>query len=396
MGKATRWLRGLLGMKKEKEHFENSSPLGPEKERKRWSFTRSCKEEVNHITPTLDNDWLRSYFAEKENEQKKHAIGVAAADATAAAAQAEVTAVRLRRHGSGALYSGGVGWWAALKIQSFFRGYLARKALRALKGLVKIQALVRGYLIRKRAAATLYSMQALMRAQVAITSQRAHRYMIMESRLQPEIRARKHMQRFDEIRSEFQSKRLATSCKPSLNGFDESPKFVEIDNHTPHQLRPKHTSTATSECGKELCYPCRVPCRISVPECRSQQDFELYLDECKFSTAHSTPRLANYCMLHNAPPTPVRTVCGDTLLSHCPDSPNYMANTQSSKAKLRSHSAPRQRPEHKKRLSVNETIAARNSISSVRMHSNPQTEEYSILKKVVLEYYVNWESQSKI
>ncbi|CAL0322066.1 unnamed protein product [Lupinus luteus] len=396
MGKATRWLKGLFGMKKEKDNFENSSPLAPEKERKRWSFTRSCKEEVNHITPTVDNDWLRSYFAEKENEQKKHAIAVAAADAMVSAAQASVTVVRRRRHGSGTLFSGGKGWSAALKIQSFFRGYLARKALRALKGLVKIQALVRGYLIRKRAAATLYSMQALMRAQVAITSQRAHRYMSIEGRLQPGIRARKQMQRFDEIRNEFRSKRLATSCKASLNRFDESPKFVEMDNHTPHQLRPRHTTTATSEWGKDLYYPCRPPCRISVPECRSQQDFELYLDEYKFSTAHSTPRLANYCMLHNAPPTPVKSVCGDTLLSPCPDSPNYMANTQSSQAKLRSHSAPRQRPEQKKRLSVNETMAARNSISSVRTQSSPQTEGYSILNKVVQEYYVNWESRSKI
>ncbi|KAE9600449.1 putative IQ motif, EF-hand binding, P-loop containing nucleoside triphosphate hydrolase [Lupinus albus] len=193
MGKATRWLKGLFGMKKETEHSENSSPFTPGKERKRWSFTRSCKEDVNHITPTVHNDWLRSYFAEKEKTLKKRAITMAGADATVVAVKAPVTVVKLRRHGSGTLFSGGIGWWAALKIQSFFRGYLARKALRALKGLVKIQALVRGYLIRKRAAATLHSMQALMRAQVAITSQRAHRYMSMGSRLQPGTHARKHM-----------------------------------------------------------------------------------------------------------------------------------------------------------------------------------------------------------
>ncbi|KAM3222955.1 hypothetical protein P3L10_022225 [Capsicum annuum] len=58
--------------------------------------------------------------------------------------------------------------WAAAKIQSVFRGYLARKALRALKGLVKFQALVRGFLVRKRAAAARHSMQALIRAQPAV------------------------------------------------------------------------------------------------------------------------------------------------------------------------------------------------------------------------------------
>lgn len=46
-----------------------------------------------------------------------------------------------------------------------------------------------------------------------------------------------------------------------------------------------------------------------------------------------------------------------------------MTNTQSFKAKLRSQSAPKQRPEpvSKKRLSLDEIMAARNSVSSVRM-----------------------------
>jgi len=49
----------------------------------------------------------------------------------------------------------------------------ARKALRALKGLVKLQALVRGYLVRKQAAATLHSMQALIRAQATVRSKKS-------------------------------------------------------------------------------------------------------------------------------------------------------------------------------------------------------------------------------
>lgn len=71
----------------------------------------------------------------------------------------------------------------------------ARKALRALKGLVKLQALVRGYLVRKRAAATLHSMQALIRAQNAARSQRARRSFNKENRLFPEIHARKSIVR---------------------------------------------------------------------------------------------------------------------------------------------------------------------------------------------------------
>ncbi|KAM0046123.1 putative IQ motif, EF-hand binding protein [Helianthus debilis subsp. tardiflorus] len=54
---------------------------------------------------------------------------------------------------------------AALKIQSFYRGYLARKALRVIRSLVKLQAMVRGHIIRKQAADDLRRLQALARVQ---------------------------------------------------------------------------------------------------------------------------------------------------------------------------------------------------------------------------------------
>ncbi|GKG42769.1 IQ-DOMAIN 14-like protein, partial [Tanacetum coccineum] len=65
----------------------------------------------------------------------------------------------------------------------------ARRALRALKGLVKLQDLVKGFLVRKQVAATLYSMQALLRAQLAIRSKRA------ELVVQPKIRHEKSIVR---------------------------------------------------------------------------------------------------------------------------------------------------------------------------------------------------------
>ncbi|XP_073285268.1 protein IQ-domain 26-like [Primulina huaijiensis] len=384
MGKAAKWLKGLLGMKKGKENVGNNSNYVEKKEKKRWSFpAKSSKvsgglSQIPVTNPATDSAWLSSYMAETNKEQNKHAIAVAAAtaaaaDAAVAAAQAAVAVVRLTSQGRGALIGGGMERLAAVKIQRVFRGYLARKCLRALKGLVKFQAIVRGYLVRKRAAATLHSMQALVRAQACARYQRACRSTISDQRFIPELRSRKSMDRFDSTRSEFPSKRLSSFYDQS---FDESPKIVEIDTYKPKSRSRRFNNTCMSEYGDQDDYyqvissPRVTPARLSIPSCRHNQDMDWGVGSefYKYATAQNTPRYTNSGHT-NSPAKPASSIYGDGFFRPYSNYPSFMENTQSFTAKLRSQSAPKHRPEYdlKKRLSLNDIMASRSSFSGVRM-----------------------------
>lgn len=55
---------------------------------------------------------------------------------------------------------------------AMLHSWQARRALRALKGLVRLQALVRGHTVRRQAAITLRCMQALVRVQARVRARR--------------------------------------------------------------------------------------------------------------------------------------------------------------------------------------------------------------------------------
>ncbi|KAL0906123.1 hypothetical protein M5K25_024588 [Dendrobium thyrsiflorum] len=378
MGRTTRWLRNLFGGKKVNTATEVTSDR---REKKRWNF-KSPRDSYEPAQASVS--WLRSFYAETEKEQNKQAIALvaataAAADAAVAAAQAAVAVVQLTSHSRSSKLGDFYEWLAAIKIQRVFRGYLAKKALRALKALVKLQALVRGYLVRKQTAATFHCMQALIKAQETIRAQRSRALLSSERKFYQEEIPRTTLET-----SSFHRRKLSTSLEDVNCTSDGSPQVVQIDLLRPKSRSSQRTSYCPTDNYDEIS-PNSVSSlpnigRISIPDCQFSSE------KCRHSsTAHSTPR----CL---APSTPTRSVCGmidggfHRRFINSINRPNYMNNTQCFEAKMRSQSTPKQRPDLMgscKRLPLSELVIeqSRASLSSIRMGKDE--EELSVKRVVV-------------
>lgn len=130
----------MFGIKKDKDNSNSNSsstkwnpPLThPPSEDFSKRDSRGLCHNPATIPPNIspaEAAWVQSFYSETEKEQNKHAIAVAAAtaaaaDAAVAAAQAAVAVVRLTSHGRDTMFGGGHQKFAAVKIQTTFRGYL--------------------------------------------------------------------------------------------------------------------------------------------------------------------------------------------------------------------------------------------------------------------------------
>ncbi|KAL8129692.1 hypothetical protein V2J09_018847 [Rumex salicifolius] len=376
MGKAARWLKALFGVKSSTKICGSGAGFVHHPATDKSPTKVASLRSVNPLAKLDDGN----------SEQNKHAIAVAAAtaaaaDAAVAAARAAAEVVRLTMTSKGKfnLLAGNVVRSAAIRIQTNFRGYLARKALRALKGVVKIQAIVRGYLVRKRANATLRAMQALFRLQSKRASNGPDRDLGRAGSLHW---ARSSMGGFgDRVETEQyyttqcstgRSRRLSSSSfetrasNPPID--DDNPKVVEVDNGRPESRSGRRRQNSFLEPGMLL---------------SSYQVHKSCLQEWGPTSAQTTPRSSSMGsggltrdFVHGGGWGKEEQWC---YYRH----PNYMTKTMSFKAKTRPQSAPKQRPEPiknckrnsvssgRKRMTLSEILTeARNSASEVGMQSS--------------------------
>ncbi|KAJ1285343.1 hypothetical protein BS78_03G272300 [Paspalum vaginatum] len=350
MRRIRRWLKQLLTGRKEEHRALEANHVGshwsgcPEKEKRRWSFAKQRKSgddggAGSSGQPAAGAEWMQQVRAAKEGARAREER-------------------------------------AAVVIQKTFRGYLARRALRALRSLVKIQALVRGYLVRKQAAMTLQRLQTLMRLQadsIAVKNASYRKSMEQEERIfaAPEVRMKPPA-------TPVHRRRLSDSTD---SNYERSPRIVEMDTchlrsrssritsrHSPadhllvyHRHRPAAPTPSCSPLRGAKQQPARLSFRRSTHE----------RDPRGAKTAHNTPRFSTHdsspakSVEHSQASTPPRSASRrdrDALVS-----PRYMAGTASSAARTRCHSAPRQRqtvePEAAPRTSVTRAGACSGSCS---------------------------------
>ncbi|KAK4769532.1 hypothetical protein SAY86_027682 [Trapa natans] len=314
MGRTGKWLKKffLVG-KKEREEKTTPTTLSSTKtqgEKRRWSFRRPWEPKQ----PACSYMSAMYSAQEADSEQKKHALAVAAAtaaaaDAAAAAAQAAAAVIWLTA--GAAPMCGAVEEAAAIRIQSVYRSYLARKALRALRGLVKLQALVRGHLVRRRAAKTLRCMQAMETAQAWARDQR--------------------IRTFEQSRSPINPRKSPTSTHRRSSRDDPF-------------RRAHHGLGGYSDDKPQR--PRRAICRLSAwmsPRTSSGRFEDYNYDALCMAT--SSPQCYSARSNIDTGRAPFWSPKPDYAEPNNDFSvpPNYMAETKSSRAKARSQSAPRQR-----------------------------------------------------
>ncbi|GFZ02147.1 hypothetical protein Acr_15g0007560 [Actinidia rufa] len=346
MGRAARWFRSLLGRKKESPppspSHSAAAPANPP--RRRWSLARgSSRGNLPRPTPGQ---------AGGDVDRSQHTIAVVTEEA------ATVTGVTSSGRCNGATVH-----------------TAARRALRALRGLVKLQALVRGNIVRKQTTDMLRIAQALLRAQ-----QRARAGRAQTSESPHSSTKSSHFHHSDpatpekiELAIQSMSGKLAQSPILKRNGSksigrliidqDKTPNsWNQLDHRRGRSMKIGQTDDAKSD--KILEVDTEKP--YFVPKCKNlfqssrrtlaSDQYSHSFSSSKDITTHQTVQSSSSCEVQSLSPlkfsqdveksrggsskvgpfTSSRSNDSRSNLSAYSEHPSYMACTESSKAKTRS------------------------------------------------------------
>ncbi|URE44712.1 IQ calmodulin-binding motif domain containing protein [Musa troglodytarum] len=160
MGGSGKWIKALIaGIKKQEQDGCERSGGGDNGRSRKWTkLWRSSSWDHLSLRRASRGSSHRSAASEASDASSVADAFTAAAATVVRAPPRDFRVVRQE--------------WAAIRIQTAFRAFLARRALRALRGIVRLQAIVRGRQVRKQAAVTLRCMQALVRVQARVRARR--------------------------------------------------------------------------------------------------------------------------------------------------------------------------------------------------------------------------------
>ncbi|KAL6533379.1 Protein of unknown function (DUF4005) [Orobanche minor] len=241
---------------------------------------------------------------------------------------------------------------AALVIQTLFRGYLARRALLALKGVVRMQAIIRGHNARKRAKMTLQCIESLVRVQALVCEQRSiksiqSKYTAGNSSNNLDLEEIEALIQKAEQCSLKQGKTIAHILSHQKWTLDEDDQDSDSSYQGLDYPGRKLTIHPTARNDRILCINQRDP--IKTVEIDTSRPYSLTppkpsfeyqnQDSSYFIPSPKTPSTMSYS--HQTPTYLHRMSLSENSCNMA--RPNYMSATQSAMARVRSHSTPRQR-----------------------------------------------------
>ncbi|CAJ1934169.1 unnamed protein product [Sphenostylis stenocarpa] len=348
--------------------------------RRKWIFGRLKSKRLPSITAPLASKEIA--LSEAEEEQSKRALTVAIASAAAVTpAHAAAEVVRLTGVSQSALQrkeqaeeyeplsnaapqstyqcKRDVNESAAvIKIQTAFRGFLARKALRALKGIVKLQAIIRGRAVRRQAMSTLKCLQSIVSIQSQVC---ARRLLMVEGRCDYTENEEMQDSKDKIIRMDSNSERKCDESTLLKEEVDTSCKETVLKKERIKEYSFHHRRSAESERSRvngRWRYWLEQWVDTQLSKSKELEDLDSVFSSHSRGGEEYGGRQLKVRSINRQNPVegldspilgsrrsfPHRRQCSvgeDQSFSSSPATPAYMAATESARAKARSTSSPK-------------------------------------------------------